>query len=359
MAKTTLGFIYRILNIWFSYIAILITMTVFPHLGDIHFLSWVIEAIYFLLFLLSTTVAIKDNHNRDIFINISIFFFFSSFSFINNYIGNHSLFGNDDLMYHFFVYKKLIANFMLNFMILYVVMKYLLLRKNPFMVYIITFLLTASIFAYNFHPYLTDPHYFHNLGEDYLTDLYPRIFLNQALPVIFLVFFGYRVYKKDVSMGTYLNVLMSIFFIYLVINLIDVLSVIYHFQIFSIKLYFLAVSLIPIAIVLFKKLCFSCTEYGQFYENLINGKIDFGKLKIQKRNSHLNAFVLKAMKIYFSQRIVSAISFMGFLIFAFFYFPLSKLITLNVTAVCMCILVLFIFINGLFKKREKAGHIIK
>jgi len=359
MVKTTLGFIYRILNIWFSYIAILVALTAFPHWGDIHFLSWVNEAIYFLLFLLSTTVAINDNHNRDIFINISIFFFFSSFSFINNYIGNNSLFGNDDFMYHFFVCKKLITNFMLNFMILYVVMKYLLLRKNRFMVYIITFLLTASILAYNFHPYLTDPHYILTLGDDYLADLYPRIFLNQAASVIFLVFFGYRVYKKDVTMGTYLNVLMSIFFIYLVINLIDVLSVIYHFQIFSIKLYFLAISLIPIALVLFKKLCFSCTEYGQFYENLINGKIDLGKVKIQKRNSHSNAFVIKVVKIYFSQRIVYAISFLGFLIIAFFYFRLSKLITLNVAAFCMCILVLFIFINGLFKKREKAGHVIK
>ncbi len=127
MVKSAFNYIYRILNVWFLYIAFLIILTVFPHWGNIYFLSWINESIYFLIFLIAITIAIKDIHNRDIFINISIFFFLTSFSFINNFIGDNCLFGNSTVMYHFYVYKKLLINFVLNFMILYTVLKYLFL----------------------------------------------------------------------------------------------------------------------------------------------------------------------------------------------------------------------------------------
>jgi hypothetical protein len=348
---------YRILNAWLAFIVVLAVFSFLPHWGEMSMLGWINEALYFLAFLLSLTIALKDRNNRDIFINIAVFFFFISFSYLNMFIGDKCLFGNEHLKYHVHVYKKILFSFLLNLTVVYIVLKHVLLRKNTVRVYLSAFGLAAAVLVLNFCPYILYPHHAFKLGAGYVSDLYGRIFLNDSVSVIFLLFFGYGLYRRDIALGEYINSLMSFLFVYCTTSLATILGTIYHINIPSMSQYFLTVSLVLLLVVLLKKLCFLCTEYGQFYESLLNGQIALGeRFRIQRRRSKWNALTVKALKLYFAQRYQYFISFTGFLYAVWLVFRLPKFVALNFAVFGLSVAVLFLFVDALYKKRERQNH---
>jgi hypothetical protein len=348
---------YRILNAWLAFTVVLAVLSFLPHWGEMLFLGWINEALYFLAFLFSLTIALKDKNNRDIFVIMAVFFFFMSVSYLNLYIGRQGLIGNDDLRYHVHVYKKLLFSFLLNFTVMFSVLKHLFARKKPAGAYIVSFVLSSAALILNFYPYITQTHYAFTLGNGYLRDLYMHIFMNESVAVVFLLFFGYSQYRKDIALGEYLNALMSFLFVYCTTSLATSLGIIYNFYIPSLSQGFLTVSLVLVLTVLLKKVCFMCTEYGQFYESLLNGRVSLsGRLQIQRRRSKWNALTVKAFKFYFAQRFHYFISFTGFLYAVWLVFRLPKFAALNLAVLVLSVTVLFLFVNALYKKREKQNH---
>jgi len=350
--------ILRIINFWFVYIAIVIVANFLPHWETWNFLNWFNGALYFLLFLVSIAIAKKDRNNTDIFINMAIFSFIISFSFINAFIGKGYLLGNEYLSYQCLIYKKILFSFLLNFIVIYVVLKYIFHSKKRFLIYISTFLITSVILILNFYPYLINPYHVFTLGDGYKKDLYTRLFSNQAASVIFLFIFGYRLLKKDIILGEYINPMMSFLFIYFVLNMTDIIGAKYGFQISLISKYILTFSLILLLFVLFKKLHFLYTEFGQFYESLLHGKVSLGNVSIQRRHFKSHSTAFKALKYYISQRFPVFIIFVGILPLTLFIFGFPKYVLMNFISFTFCLTVLFLFTDALYKKRAKQNHII-
>lgn len=345
-------------NLLLGYISLIIVLSFLPHWGNIPVISWINQILCFLLFLITTTIALKDPSNKDIFFNLSIFFFMLSFSFLSVYFGDHYLIGSDRLMYRFFLYKRLLFSFIYNLAIIYAVMKYFFQRFKPVKLYLITLLIIIPTFIYNFYPYLVNFDNFMKLGENYLRDLSMRTLQNSMLSIVFLLFFGYFLYIKDIILGEYINSLMAFLFIDIIFGMIYDLTTIYGIQAHNLSQYFQNINLLLIGLVLFKKLCFLCTDYGQFYEKLLGGSFKFNSIKIQRRHFQSNSFILKVLKIYFSQRLNYIITFIWLSVVVFMYFRLSKFITVNVVALFFCMITLFYFTNALYRKREKQRHII-
>jgi hypothetical protein len=355
--KNNIRLFYCILNAWLAYVVILVVFYFLPHWGETPVWIWINEALYFLLFLFSLSIALNDGNNRDIFINMAVFLFFLSFSFLNNYIGDAYPFGNDDMMYHVYVLKKLIFGLLLNLTVVYIVLKHLFLRAKPLGLYLGAFGLSAAVLVLHFFNYIVHPHYIRVLGDNYIADLFRRIFLNDSASLVFLLFFGYGLYRKDVTLGEYINSLMSFLFVFCMIDLTTILGTIYHFDIPSISHYFLVISQVLLLIVLSKRLRFLHTEYGQFYENLLNGRVAMGpQIRIERRRSKWNALTVKALRFYLAQRYHYFISFTGIVYVFWMSYHLPKYAILNITVLGLSVLALFFFMNALYKKREKQNH---
>lgn len=358
MTKINPNLLFRLMNIWLAFVAVLFISSYLPHWPHISSHVWINEAIYFLLFLLAIAVLIKDVYNRDIFINLSLFLLMHSLSFLNIFIGDRCLLGNIYTSWYVFSYKRLCFCFLFNFFIIYTVIKYLFSNQKTWILYTITIAILLPVLLINFYPYLRHSGLTFEPVQAYMSDFHSRMFQTQILSLLFICLYSYLLYKKDEIIGEYVNLFMGCIFVFLVMDMIDNLSVVYEFQIFSISQYVITINLIFLAIILFKKLCFLCSDYGQFYEDLIRREVSMGKIQVKRHRSEMNVLLLQILKLYFYQRrnYILVLILMTSIGLSYFKFP--KFITINLVAFLCCFLILFWFINALYKRRARQEYII-
>jgi hypothetical protein len=358
MSGKNINLIFRLLNIWFAFTILLFLSTYLPHWADIPFLTWLNIALYFFLFLMAVSISFKEKHNKAIFINLSIYLFAYWFGNINLFMGVESTFGTENLLYYFFHFKNSAHSIFMNLFIVFVVLKYLFREQKTWVLYMVSIVLILSSYILNFHPYLVKPGLFWDLELLYYPDLFRRMFLNNLLGLAFMIFYGYRLYKKDAILGEYINLLMACFFISLITNMTNYLSFSYDIEIFNLKMYLLSGKLVFMSVILFKKLCFINSEFGQFYESLVSKKIKIDKIQIKRYRSESNAFLLKLVKIYISQRRFYLITLAVVAGIGIGYFNFPKYFTILIITVLFCLIVLFWFVNRLYKRRAKQQYII-
>lgn len=358
MVKIDQKLLFNILNIWFAYIVLLFVSSYFPHWQNIGYHNWINQSIYFLLFLLSFSIYTKETHNKDIFLNLSLYLFMISLSFSNIFIGYNCLIGDFQASYYFYHYCTLLLFFLFNFFIIYTVLKYILSNQKTVLLYLMTFILLAATFGFHFYPYFSNPQLIFQLENQYLSDLHKRLLLSQGLSFFFMIYYGYALYKKDKVLGEYINALIAFCFIGHIMDITEWLSTIYHFQTYSINQYILTVNLFILCIILFKKLSFLCSDFGQFYESLIHNKINLGKIQIKRQHSEINAFLLKFIKIYFYKRRNYLFSLGLLALIACCYFKLPEGVVVNMIGYTGCFFVLFLFVHALYKKRAKQKYIL-
>ena len=78
MEKKNTKLLFRTLNVWFAFIALVLFSINLPHWANIAYHTWINEAIYFLLFIISVSIFLKEKNNRDIYFNFSILFLLHS-----------------------------------------------------------------------------------------------------------------------------------------------------------------------------------------------------------------------------------------------------------------------------------------
>src|SRR4030042_5279217 len=207
MSPDSLKLLFRLLNIWLAFVMLLFISSNFPHWENVEFHTWINIAFYFLMFLLSIAIVFRDKNNKDIFINLTIFLVANSLTFINFFIGDDYLLGNNHVSYYFFVLKKLTYSFLFNYFIIYTVVKYWLSFKKAWKSYLLTCSILLPFFVFIFYPYLRYEDYISTLGAHYLSDLYQRMFFIHILSLIFVILYFHMWYKKDVILGEYINLL--------------------------------------------------------------------------------------------------------------------------------------------------------
>ncbi|MBN2030332.1 hypothetical protein JW824_08815 [bacterium] len=359
MIKINQKILFRILNVWFAYLMILLFSSYLPHWESIDYYNWINQAIYFLLFILSFSVFTKETFNKDLFLNLSIYLFVMSFSFLNIFLGDDYLLGNDNVSYYFYHYKTLLFCFFFNLFIIYTVLKYLFPNIRKFNLYLVCLTFLIPIFIVQFSPYIKDLKLVNTLTSgQYLSDLNRRVLLTYGFSLPFFIIYGYRLYKKDRIIGEYINMVMACFFIYICMDLIDMLSAVFHFRLYNISQYILTINSILICVILFKKLSFLTSEYGQFYESLVHNKINLGKIQIKRQRSEVNSRLIKFIKLYFYQRRNYLFSLVFICIIGCSYFELPKGLIVNMIGYVGSLFVLFLFIHALYKRRAKQKFIL-
>ena len=358
MMKDNSNILFRLLNIWLAFIALILFCSFLNKWDNVSAHQWVNVGVYFFLFLLSVSLANRDEYNRDIFINLSFVFMLHGLSFVTSFFGNGYLIGNDYTMWYVFAARKLLLSFVVNFAIVYIALKYFLADKRSWVLYLLSLSLLVPVFILTYFPYLRDPVLIFRLQEAFLPDITRRIFRLELFGFGFIVLYGYRLYRTDKMLGTYVNGLMATFFIFFSTDLVGLLSKIYGLQIASISDYVLTTNLLFMSVILFKKLLFQCTDFGLFYENLIHKNIPVGKVRIQRYKSATNSLLIRMIKLYLSQRrgYIFMLIFITALGFTYFRFP--AFFTMNVVVFIAVLIILFLFISALYKRRSRNKFIL-
>lgn len=359
MTKSNSNILYRLLNISFAFAALCLISSYLSHWPNVTYHSWINEIIYFFLFLLTVSIFVRDKHNKDIFGNLGILLLAYSFSFINIFIGETYVFGNNYTLYYFFAYKKIILCFLLNFTIIYIALKYLFLKKKKWTIYLLSLLILTPIYFVHFYAYIRNPQFIFTLGQNFFMDINRRVFMTYGLSLFSILLYGYILYKRDKPIGTYINSLMAFFFVFLISEMIDSLSQVYGYQIFSLGQWVLTLNLVFLCIILFKKLFFLCSEYGQFYEDILQSKGKLGKVRIMRHQNKGNAIFLHFLTYYLYHRRNYILMLCFLTAVGIFYFKFPKFFTINIVAFVCCSTVLLWFLTGLYRRRAQKKFILQ
>jgi hypothetical protein len=343
--------VHRILNIWCCFVMLLIIVSLLPHWNNIGPVTWIMYACNFWIFLSAAAIALQDTHHRSIFINLSLLFLIDTSSLLNIFIGTHYLTGSDKIAYLFYQYHIIVSCIFYNFNILFILMK-LILRKPPRDLYLITGLITGLIAVFLFKPYFTSPMHAFSSTQILVSDLYMRTLQFNILALLCSSTYGLIVLFKDKKPGEYINLIVIYFFITSILDLVHDLSMIYHFRLYGIHLFLLAVSILFISTVLFRKLVYTYSDFGQFYENLLFQK-EKGKVKIIPRYQRTYLLLFSVLKMYIIQRRHMFFLLLLLIIGGIFYFEWPAFLSYNLIALTSGGGIIFLFYNSLYKKRKK------
>jgi len=356
MENNNSNLFFKILNIWFAFIVVLFFSSYLPRWENVTIHSWINEAIYFFLFVLAVAITRKERNNRDIYINLSLFLLAYSFSFLNIFIGDDYLLGNNRALLNFYVYKRIILCFFANLAIFYIVIKYLFRNQKVWFLYSITLFLLVTLMFVHFYSYFINPEYVYSLKGQLYSDLNRRLFFLLCFSLFLILLYAYFLYKTDNILGSQINLLMTFFFIFVIFDMSDSLSEMYNFHVYSIALYVCSFNLIFLCIILLKKLLFVSSDFGQFYEALITNRINMGKLKIQRYRSQMNALLIRFLRSYLSKRYIYILSLIFIVAITVIHFQFPTFFTINLIVLSLSIIVLFYFIFALYKRRGKKKY---
>jgi len=351
--------VFRIVNIWMAFIALLMIATQVSHWEHVPWNAWVNEALYFLLFLLSLAISLVEPNNKEVYINMAILFFIHSLSFVNVFMGEGYLFGSTAFAFNYYIYKNIIFIFLFNFCIIYSMVRYLFSRQSKAEAYGLTLLILLPVFIYNFHPFLLGAKWISNLGGSVFPVLFKRILMTHFLSLFLMIGYGVKLLKTDRNMGHYINTINALFFVFLVILMADAVSEVYQFQIYATSQIILTSILIFFGIVLVKKLYFINSEYGQFYESLIRNQGRLGRLAVKRHNSDLNTQLVQLARGYLTHRrnYLFLLSYATASVIVYFRFP--RYTTLNFFIIVFSVAVVFWVIAMLYKKRQRQHFIMR
>jgi len=354
--KKNTKLLYRTLNIWFAFIALVSFSINLPHWSIITYHMLINVVIYFLLFIVSFSIFHKEKNNRDVYFNFSILFLLHSLSFLNIFLGDDCFLGNNLISWYIYAYKTIALNFCFNFVIVFIVLKYLFSDLKSWMIYLLTFMLLALVFTGRFFPYIQNPIIIFDPENATEIDLAKRMFLANIISFLFVMLYSYNLYKSDKILGTYINLYIAAFFVWLVTQFITLSSHVYGFQTYETSSYILTFNLLFMGMISFKILFFLCSDYGEFYESLINKKISTGKVKIKRYRIDMNVQILRFLKFYFYHRrnYLLLLFFLFTIMLAYYRFP--KFFTMSIIALLLSSFTLFGFVNILYKRRAKQKY---
>ncbi len=354
ISKQNLGLAFRIINSWLAFLLVLVVLSNFPHWEGLTTITWVNFSVYFLIFLLSLAILLKDRYNKAIFFNFAFFAGFYAFGFLYAFLGDNYLFGSNTLAYILFAYRQIATTLLLSICVVFIAVRYLFFRSSAKLHYAVTLLVVLPVFVFNFYPYLADPRYYLSLDNDLV--FYKSLLNMEVLPLVFVLFYAGLLYHSDKPIGEHINAIMVGFFITTLTDTTSLLSHVTEINLYNIEQYVLLINLCFFVVTLFKKMDYAYSDFGQFFEELLaNG----GKYNVPvKRRASWAVPLLNFAKEYFTYR-RNALAFLtSIFIFMINYFQVSPFLKLNIAVLSLAVLVLGFYLSALYHKRSRNGDLI-
>jgi len=344
----------KIVNLWLVSILIMIWASNFAHWPTVETITWINCALFFFLFLQSLFILHKEISHQSLFINVAVWTFLSSIQILNIFIGpGYALGGSEKLAFTILDFRRIIMPFLASYVIIHVVMSVSFREAKPWISTVTSFLLTGCIAAYLYRAVL-----FYSPSFDPSTLIASQTFKLLLLPLTALI--GYWVYhfRHDPPISEHIKVLLGFFFVYLVIELTDLFTMLYGIKLYSVSQVVLLSVLLFLMVTFFNRTNYIFSEFGQYYEKLLkNGNpLD---VPIIRKESHSLQPIASFLHTYFVEKPVYGALSILCLVFSMSYLRLPTSAMANVAAIAIAFLLLFVYWRGLSRKRDLANNIIK
>lgn len=345
--------LFRVMNIWMVYNLVLALSAFLPH-RRIPWLSWVNCSLYFLLFLLSFRIWKQEKYNRDIFFFLTLSYLVIASSFLLIFVGKGALIPNQRLAIVAYVESVLFIECTLAMALVFVALKYRFPHAKTRMLAAAAFAIVGLAFAFLFGPRLVPSHIFYAALPRY----YRQLFYFNLVPLAAVVFYLGGLLRSDRILGEYITALMAVYLVRTILNGVSLGGAVFGIRLFEVDQYFLSASLLLLVIVLFRKLSYALSPFGQYYEDLIHGRGGLRRVNVTRRSPALSLSLYGFVRLYLSRRVhvvgLGTVAVVGL----FQSLPLPLFVRLNLIAVVLVTVSLYVFFYVLHLKRSKSGYLL-
>lgn len=339
-----------IVNFWFIYNLLLVIISNFPH-WSIPFTSWLNHSFYFLLFLMTAAIAVKEKYSREIFVLLSMLFLLFALGIFHSFTGDDFSFGDNYLSYYLLTYRKVVFTFMVLLTITQITLRYILKNQSKYFVLAQSFVTSAGITFVIFHNFILNKNYilYPEVGK---TALYFRVFVINIIMLGWIIIYCISRYKQHRPNGEILGLFIAAFFLYVVIDVGDSYFRYLGRQNIQMSQIILIVNLFIFVLVMLRKLIHLYSPFGNYYERLVLSKLNlvdvsnFGAVE-SKRNfwSTTASYILN--KNYISPIKLFFVAFLANIL------NLPLYLKINIFMIIFCMLTLIVFKQSLHKRRIK------
>jgi hypothetical protein len=338
---------------WLVFFLILIGSSFLPH-WPINFLSWINYSFYFLLFLVSLRLSFIEAYFRIVFINFLITFLTLALSFLSIFVGDRFVVGDNHSMYNIFIYRSLITRAVLSFSIVFLTAKYLLGGFSKPLIFAISSLSTIIlIILFNLSFLITKtPIFYHGLPA-----FYESLIPLDALPLLGLLVYAFFLYRSDRPNGAFMNAFALLLFIYILLDLIDMVAGFSNITFYGADQYFLTFCLIAMAVTLGLRYLALQSDKHQLRERLIFDKNYMTSLAVIDHHSDTQMFI-NVMKSVFKSRYMIIHAVAGLLYLFVAIISKSFFITIKLSILVVWITMIYGISLFIQKRRSQKGQLL-
>lgn len=276
-----------VMNIWMAYILLSKLVLIFPH-WEISFIRLLNYDLFFLVFLLSIAVFVKEENNRFVYLNLAVFAAMYLLGFLIIFLGDNYAIGNDYFQYYFWTYRKILISVITCITVIYILIDYLYHEKKISIKYLATLLITLPISFIYFRNFLLSYRYV------FIDNNFMKIFSNilgmNFLALFFILLYGYILVKRFKPISGHVNLIVFSFMVFLAIDSFDNYYNLSNKVLPGSSQVFLGMNLVLILLILLDNFIYLSSDFGQFYEKYRFAKINLN-MKLIPRKTFIEKYI--------------------------------------------------------------------
>ncbi|MDZ7340610.1 MAG: hypothetical protein ONB27_04590 [candidate division KSB1 bacterium] len=263
-----------------AYVLISKVVLIFPH-WDISWIALINYDLYYLIFLVSMIIFLKDAYNRYIYLNIAFFSFIYVLGFLTIFLGKTYSIGDDFFQYYVWTYRKILISLITCVTLCYIPVQYLFFERATTQKYLIAVGVTMPIGYLYFRNFIINPHYVFEAKENF-QKIFDGILGMNFLALFFLLLYGFLFLYLNRPMSGHVNLIAVAFLLFLGVDSVDNLFNKLHKPVPILSQLFLIVNLMLFAVILISNLKYIQSEFGKFYEKLRYQQLELNVKIIRK-----------------------------------------------------------------------------
>lgn len=269
-----------IIHLWMAYVLISKVVLIFPH-WNMPLVALINYDLYYLIFLVSIAIFLKDAYNRYVYLNIAFFAFIYVLGFLTIFLGTTYSIGDDFFQYHIWTYRKILISIITSVTVCYIPVQYLFFERSTAQKYLIAIGVTLPLGFLYFKNFIINPRYLFEAEENYMK-IFDGILGMNFLALFLLILYGFLFFYLNRPMSGHVNLVAVAFLLFLGVDSVDNFFNKLQKQVPILSQLFLIANLMLFAVILISTLKYIQSEFGKFYEKYRYQQINL-KVKIIRK----------------------------------------------------------------------------
>jgi len=251
---------------WFFFNILWSLLSLLPH-AQVHFISWINQSFYSLLFLLTLFLAKLDVYNRPVFSALALYYLAHLVSIVTIFMGKHYAFGTNMQAITTWIMVQIPVRAFGLLGTLYLAAHYFFAQRRMKKVYLFLGLQVLAAMWLLFKPFLPPGEIIRQAG--WQSAFTWRLFVLSVLPVLILSVYGVKIHITRRPDGRYMDLLAFLLLGIHFFHSLDIIATSHGIHVYSSNQFFLFIYLVGTLTVLMMRLWHLQTQEGQFYERLL------------------------------------------------------------------------------------------